>query len=303
MDARTKLEIGRRLRRRRENAGYTRERLGELCSLSPRFIANIELGDSTFSLDSLMTICQVLSCSSDHLLFGAETGDGSPWADTISRIRSSTPAMSRRSTRSSRPSWSFSSNLRSIPTIYIRSPDPASLRKADRGFRSAVCFFCGHWSSGRLILCPLCLQLPPEFPEHIVLRHLTCLYCVLKLPEIPQPRPLIAAVTPAQPVVILCRSIRWRYPALRRQSPEPLTRNIPLCPAARGHVLFHCVPLIRQIIRRPAKTYPSVMYPKPQQPLPRPENHLSSHIIYEQLSHFNSHTAKISLYWQRSPLS
>lgn len=83
MDARTKLEIGRRLRRRRENAGYTRERLGELCSLSPRFIANIELGDSTFSLDSLMTICQVLSCSRDHLLFGAETGDGSPWADTI----------------------------------------------------------------------------------------------------------------------------------------------------------------------------------------------------------------------------
>ena len=76
MDARTKLEIGRRLRRRRENAGYTRERLGELCSLSPRFIANIELGDSTFSLDSLMTICQVLSCSSDHLLFGAETSLG-----------------------------------------------------------------------------------------------------------------------------------------------------------------------------------------------------------------------------------
>lgn len=91
MDARTKLEIGRRLRRRRENAGYTRERLGELCSLSPRFIANIELGDSTFSLDSLMTICQVLSCSSDHLLFGAETGDDSPWADTISRIRQFDP--------------------------------------------------------------------------------------------------------------------------------------------------------------------------------------------------------------------
>lgn len=93
MDARTKLEIGCRLRRRRENAGYTRERLGELCSLSPRFIANIELGNSTFSLDSLMTICQVLSFSSDHLLFGAETGDGSPWADTISRIRQFAPPL------------------------------------------------------------------------------------------------------------------------------------------------------------------------------------------------------------------
>ena len=91
MDTITKLEIGRRLRRRRENAGYTRERLGELCSLSPRFIANIELGDSTFSLDSLTTICQVLSCSSDYLLFGKETDDGSPWSDTISRIHQFDP--------------------------------------------------------------------------------------------------------------------------------------------------------------------------------------------------------------------
>lgn len=91
MDTRTKLEIGRRLRRRRETAGYTRERLGELCSLSPRFIANIELGDSTFSLDSLMTICQVLSCSSDYLLFGKEADDGSPWSDTISRIHQFDP--------------------------------------------------------------------------------------------------------------------------------------------------------------------------------------------------------------------
>ena len=67
----TKAQIGRRLREKREQAGYTREKLGELCSLSPRFIANVEFGDSTFSLDSLMTVCRVLSCSSDYLLFGA----------------------------------------------------------------------------------------------------------------------------------------------------------------------------------------------------------------------------------------
>lgn len=151
-----------------------------------------------------------------------------------------------------------------------------------------------------------------RFLQHC--QHIDVLPCQIPLlqtsaaPRVPpkqvgrQHRPLIAAVTPAQPVVILCRSIRGRHPALRRQSPEPLTRNIPLCPAARGHVLFHCVPLIRQMIRRPAKTYPSVMYPKPQQPLPRPEKHLSSHIIYEQLPHFNSRTAEISLYWQRSSL-
>lgn len=80
-----KAQIGLRLRERREQAGYTREKLGELCSLSPRFIANIELGDSTFSLDSLMTVCRVLSCSSDYLLFGNSV-DGGVWAETVSKL-------------------------------------------------------------------------------------------------------------------------------------------------------------------------------------------------------------------------
>lgn len=81
----TKAQIGLRLRAKREQAGYTREKMGELCSLSPRFIANIELGDSTFSLDSLMAVCRVLSCSSDYLLFG-DSVDGGAWTETISRL-------------------------------------------------------------------------------------------------------------------------------------------------------------------------------------------------------------------------
>ena len=80
-----KTQIGHRLRARREQAGYTREKLGELCSLSPRFIANIELGDSTFSLDSLMTVCRVLSCSSDYLLFG-DSIDKGVWSEAISKL-------------------------------------------------------------------------------------------------------------------------------------------------------------------------------------------------------------------------
>lgn len=80
-----KAKIGSRLREQRERAGYTRERLGELCSLSPRFIANIEFGDSTFSLDSLMTVCRVLSCSSDYLLFGDSVDNGA-WSETISKL-------------------------------------------------------------------------------------------------------------------------------------------------------------------------------------------------------------------------
>lgn len=81
-----KAEIGQRLREKREQAGYTREQLGELCSLSPRFIANIEFGDSTFSLDSLMMVCRVLSCSSDYLLFGSSI-DNKAWAESVSKLR------------------------------------------------------------------------------------------------------------------------------------------------------------------------------------------------------------------------
>ena len=85
MDAAHKVAIGQRLRRKREQANYTREQLGELCSLSPRFIANIELGDSTFSLDTLMTVCRVLSCSADFLLFGDNVDKG-VWVETLSKL-------------------------------------------------------------------------------------------------------------------------------------------------------------------------------------------------------------------------
>ena len=81
-----KLQIGRRLREKREQAGYTREKMSELCSLSPRFITNVELGDATFSLDSLIVVCQVLSCSSDYLLFGDRIDQGA-WTDTIAQLQ------------------------------------------------------------------------------------------------------------------------------------------------------------------------------------------------------------------------
>lgn len=85
MKAEVKIGIGARLRLKREQAGYTREQLGELCSLSPRFLANVELGDSTFSLDSLMTVCRALSCSSDYLLFG-DSVDGGAWSQLVSKL-------------------------------------------------------------------------------------------------------------------------------------------------------------------------------------------------------------------------
>lgn len=79
-----KFEIGARIRTRREQAGLTREQFGELCSLSSRFIANVEFGDSAISVDTLMTICRVLSCSSDYILFGITSDD--VWSDTVTAL-------------------------------------------------------------------------------------------------------------------------------------------------------------------------------------------------------------------------
>ena len=84
MKSTTKAEIGARIRIRREQAELTREKFGELCSLSPRFIANVELGDSAVSVDTLMVICQVLSCSSDYILFGTTSDD--IWNDTVTAL-------------------------------------------------------------------------------------------------------------------------------------------------------------------------------------------------------------------------
>ena len=64
MRAEQKKQIGARLREKRELAGYTREQLGELCGLSPRFLANVELGDSTFSLETLMRVCFAAAATS-----------------------------------------------------------------------------------------------------------------------------------------------------------------------------------------------------------------------------------------------
>lgn len=103
MDKETKAEIGKRLRAKREAAGYTREQLSELCSLSPRFLANVELGDSAFSLDTLMTVCKILSCSSDELLFG-NTVNQSAWSDTTSKSVSLTLLIRKASTKPCRES-------------------------------------------------------------------------------------------------------------------------------------------------------------------------------------------------------
>lgn len=66
------VEVGKRIRKRREELGLTREQMAERCDLSVTFCADIESGRKGMSAKSLYRMAQVLNLSSDYILFAEE---------------------------------------------------------------------------------------------------------------------------------------------------------------------------------------------------------------------------------------
>lgn len=64
------LQIGKRIRACRHEAGFTQEQLAEKTELSPPHISRIENGRKNVSLEALAAIASVLQVSTDYLLFG-----------------------------------------------------------------------------------------------------------------------------------------------------------------------------------------------------------------------------------------
>ena len=64
--------IGERIRLYRDKSGMSRERLAELMGVTPRFVADVELGFVGVSLTSLKKICEILGISADRLLWKKE---------------------------------------------------------------------------------------------------------------------------------------------------------------------------------------------------------------------------------------
>lgn len=62
--------IGARIRKQREEFGYTREIFAEKLDVTPKFCADIELGNRGMSVQTLCRISQVLKLSTDYILFG-----------------------------------------------------------------------------------------------------------------------------------------------------------------------------------------------------------------------------------------
>lgn len=62
--------IGARIRKQREQFGYTREAFAEKLDITPKFCADIELGNKGMSVQTLCNISSVLKLSTDYILFG-----------------------------------------------------------------------------------------------------------------------------------------------------------------------------------------------------------------------------------------
>ncbi len=64
------LLVGKQIRAARELSGLTQEQFGELVSLDPKNVSDIERGLVGISISTLKRICEKLSVSSDWILFG-----------------------------------------------------------------------------------------------------------------------------------------------------------------------------------------------------------------------------------------
>lgn len=67
--------IGARIRAQREQFGYTREVFAEMLDITPKFCADIELGNKGMSVQTLCNISSVLKLSTDYILFGTTQQD------------------------------------------------------------------------------------------------------------------------------------------------------------------------------------------------------------------------------------
>ena len=66
--AMTFIKFGARVRGKRKELGYTQAKLAELCEVSIPFIGHIERGTRAPSLESLLTLCNVLRVTPNYLL-------------------------------------------------------------------------------------------------------------------------------------------------------------------------------------------------------------------------------------------
>lgn len=75
-----------RIRKSREEKGYTREKFAEKLDVSVSYLAELERGRTGISVKMLVKVCNVLGLSADYVLFGEERTEDKKRLDSINRI-------------------------------------------------------------------------------------------------------------------------------------------------------------------------------------------------------------------------
>lgn len=75
-----------RIRKAREDMGYTREQFAEKLDVSVSYMAEVERGRTGVSVKMLIKICDLLGLSADYILFGTNRDDDTMILDKIHRI-------------------------------------------------------------------------------------------------------------------------------------------------------------------------------------------------------------------------
>ena len=75
-----------RIRKAREEKGYTREKFAEKLDVSVSYLAELERGRTGISVKMLIKVCNVLGLSADYVLFGEERSEDKKRVDSINRI-------------------------------------------------------------------------------------------------------------------------------------------------------------------------------------------------------------------------
>lgn len=75
-----------RIRKAREDLGYTREKFAEKLEVSVSYLAELERGRTGISVKMLIKVCNVLGLSADYVLFGSERKEDALRLDAIHRI-------------------------------------------------------------------------------------------------------------------------------------------------------------------------------------------------------------------------
>lgn len=70
MEKQQRIEIGQRLRQRRQELGLTREKMSELADIGTGYYGQLEVGTSQMSIDTLIKLSRSMHLPMEYILFG-----------------------------------------------------------------------------------------------------------------------------------------------------------------------------------------------------------------------------------------